>query len=226
MSSPLASLEEHVGEAADWPVWMRELALKNKLGHQDQLNFLVTFLGNAAPPYVTIKHMLPKLENLEDVRSVKDVLTRLRAGTLPSHYRLEYWDLDLKESLPMAWAVHGPTFKDDISWKATFDLLTSHIPQMKGGSVISLPQRERAERNRRLAIARRKERAPARATECITLEQRSRAERSRKGAIARRHARSIAAQFADSDAEIVNVSFISISGFDYRRAFLEKLSQT
>ena len=26
--------------------------------------------------------------------------------------------------------------------------------------------------------------------------------------------------------EIVNVSFISISGFDYRRAFLEKLSQT
>jgi hypothetical protein len=54
--------------------------------------------------------------------------------------------------------------KDDVSWTATFELLKARIVQAKTGTTfyISAVQRERAKRNRLLAIQRRDNRMAVR----------------------------------------------------------------
>jgi hypothetical protein len=54
--------------------------------------------------------------------------------------------------------------KDDVSWTSTFELLKSCIAQAKTGTTcyISAAQRERAKRNRLLAIQRRDNRMAVR----------------------------------------------------------------
>jgi hypothetical protein len=86
--SPLAPLEEHVGSAIEWPVWLRELALKESLDHQDRFTFLINFLGNVAPPFATIEHMLPKLKDVDALRDTMYTLAGLRNGTTSNYHRL------------------------------------------------------------------------------------------------------------------------------------------
>jgi hypothetical protein len=128
----LADLEEHVGLVADdWPMWLHELATKDMFDETGSRRFLITFLGNDAPPFVTIKHMLPKLKDLDALLNTKDVLMRLSTGTMPKHYSIKYWDIALDMMLPLTWAMHRPNFKDHTSWTETFKLLDTHVAQMR-----------------------------------------------------------------------------------------------
>ena len=46
-----------MGDAAYWPSWMRELALKNHYKYHDRFTFMLHFLGNVVPPYIVVEHM-------------------------------------------------------------------------------------------------------------------------------------------------------------------------
>ena len=109
-ASPLYKIEEHMGDAAYWPSWMRELALKNHYKYHDRFTFMLHFLGNVVPPYIVVEHMLSRLRDVSAVDHVNNLLMHFYTGLAMGRGQLtngyKYWDVELSMNLPIACERH------------------------------------------------------------------------------------------------------------------------
>ena len=49
VATKLAPLEEHIGAVSDWPLWLRDLALKDSLNVKERFALTVNLIGNVCP---------------------------------------------------------------------------------------------------------------------------------------------------------------------------------
>ena len=96
--SCLADVEDLMGPLHAWPVWARELLLKQHLSDSERYTLTLFVMGNKLPPF-TYARFLRANGSLKDRRAREHVIDQLRRyQTGRNSGQCTYWDIDLKHS--------------------------------------------------------------------------------------------------------------------------------
>ena len=96
--SCLADVEDLMGPLHAWPVWARELLLKQHLSDSERYTLTLFVMGNKLPPF-TYARFLRANGSLKDRRARQHVIDQLRRyQTGRNSGQCTYWDIDLKHS--------------------------------------------------------------------------------------------------------------------------------
>ena len=150
--SCLADVEDLMGPLHAWPVWARELLLKQHLSDSERYTLTLFVMGNKLPPF-TYARFLRANGSLKDRRACEHVIDQLRRyQTGRNSGQCTYWDIDLKQLMPIGCAVvRGAEF-----WEPAFSRLHAEPQPGQRAPMTTLTplQRSRIERNRAEALRR------------------------------------------------------------------------